>query len=162
MDETKPSPPTPIEENGGLSTGAKIGITVGVIIAIVILLVVFSVLMNNPLTTETLRDVAIIVLALQTQVILVLLGILIYQLTVLTKMLRDDVKPMIESTQDTLNTVRGTATFVSERVTKPAISASSYVTGISRSLATLFAMRPRQRPGTSTPSPGNEPVLPPE
>ena len=73
-----------------------------------------------------------------------------------------DVKPMIESTQDTLNTVRGTATFVSERVTKPAISASSYITGISRSVGTLFAMRPRQGSGTPASPPSDEPIMPPE
>ena len=107
-------------------------------------MVVLAFMLNNPATTESLRDVAIIVLALQTQVILIMLGILIYQLVVLIQMLRDHVKPMMESTQETLNTVKGTATFVSERVTKPAISATSYVSGISRSLGVMFSLRPRR------------------
>jgi hypothetical protein len=69
-------------------------------------------------------------------------------------MLRDDLKPMIESTQETLNTVKGTATFVSQRVTKPAIKASGYVSGISRSIGVLVAMLPRRR--GSNPGPASD------
>jgi len=146
MAENAPSPPTPSQDNGPqLSTGAKVGIGIGIVLAFVVLVVVMAIMLNNPTTTETLRDVAIIVLALQSQFILIMLGILIYQLVVLIQMLRDDVKPMMESTQETLNTVKGTATFVSERVTKPAISASSYFAGIGRSLSVVFALRPRRR-----------------
>jgi hypothetical protein len=149
MDENTPRPPDPVQDNGPqLSTGAKIGIGIGVVLAFIIVL-------NNPATTESLRDIAIIVLALQTQVILIMLGILIYQLVVLIQMLRDDVKPMMESTQETLNTVKGTAVFVSERVTKPAISASSYFTGIGRSLGVLFSLRPRRRSSRSGPNETN-------
>ena len=150
MEENGPSPPNPSQDNGPtLSTGAKVGIGIGIVVAFVVLMVIMAFMLNNPTTTETLRDVAIIVLALQTQVILIMLGILIYQLVVLIQMLRDDVKPMLESTQETLNTVKGTTTFVSERVAKPAISASSYITGIGRSLGVVFSFRPRRR---STPS----------
>jgi hypothetical protein len=156
MDENTPRPPDPVQDNGPqLSTGAKIGIGIGVVLAFIIVLVVLAFMLNNPATTESLRDIAIIVLALQTQVILIMLGILIYQLVVLIQMLRDDVKPMMESTQETLNTVKGTAVFVSERVTKPAISASSYFTGIGRSLGVLFSLRPRRRSSRSGPNETN-------
>jgi hypothetical protein len=111
-------------------------------------------MLNNPVTTETLRDVAIIVLAFQSQVVLLLLAILIYQLVVLIRLLRDDVRPMMKSTQETLNTVQGTATFVSERVTKPAIQATSYISGITRSAGVLFAFRPRR--GQSSPTPNSD------
>lgn len=149
MDNEEPKeiqriPPFDEADDGlGLSTGAKIGIGIGVAVSIVVLLLVLGFLLNNPTKTETLRDVAIIVLAFQSQVVLFLLAVLIYQLVVLIRLLRDDVRPMLSSTQETLNTVRGTATFVSERVTKPAIQTASYVSGISRSIAVLFALRPR-------------------
>jgi hypothetical protein len=147
--ENATSPP-PIEVTGEgiqLSTGAKIGIALGVIAAIIVSILIFGFLVSNPSTTETLRDIAIIALAFESLVILTLLAVLIYQLIILIAMLRDDVKPMLESTQETLNTLRGTATFVSERVTKPAIQASGYISGISRSMSVLFALRPRRRSG---------------
>ena len=137
----------------GLSTGAKVGIAVGalVLLAVIVLAIIF--LLKNPSTTETIRDLFIIVLALESLVIGTLLVVLVYQLIVLTSMLRDDIKPMIESTQETLNTVKGTASFVSERVTKPAIAASSYASGIGRSINVLFQMLPRRRRSTSGPQP---------
>jgi hypothetical protein len=162
MDEIGSSPPSSDQDGDlGLSTGAKVGIVIGIIAGVVILTLILGFMLGNPATTETLRDVAIIVLALQSQIILILLAILIYQLVVLIRMLRDDVKPMIESTQETLNTVRGTTTFVSDRVAKPAIAASSYLRGIGRSIAVLFALRPGRRPRTPEPPSSDEPTSEP-
>ena len=124
------------------------GIVLG--LAVIILVVIF--LLDNPGTTATVRDLFIIVLAFESLVIGTLLVILIYQLITLTRMLRDDLKPMIESTQETLNTVKGTATFVSQRVTRPAIKASGYVSGIGRSIGVVVDMLPRRRGSGSGPA----------
>jgi len=156
MDEVKEtqshSTPKLDDDEKGLSTGARVGIGVGIVVGIAVLVLVLIFLLNHPGTTETIRDLFIITLALESLVIGTLLVILIYQLIVLIRMLRDDLKPMIESTQETLNTVKGTATFVSERVTKPAIAASGYAAGISRSIGVLIAMLPRRRRSTPAPS----------
>jgi hypothetical protein len=152
--KTDQSVPPTTQDNPrpGLSTGAKIGIGVGIVVVIVVLLLVLGFMLNHPVTASTLRDIAIIVLAFQSQVVLILMAILIYQLVVLIRLLRDDVRPMLDSTQETLNTVRGTVTFVSERVTKPAIQASSYINGIGRSIGVALALRPRRRGTPSAPS----------
>ena len=57
------------------------------------------------------RDLSIIILALESLVVGVLLSILIVQVTRLIRMLRDEVMPILYSTQETLGTVRGTTTF---------------------------------------------------
>lgn len=146
MEETHSPPLFDANDSpNGLSTPAKIGIGLGILVGVVVLILVTIFLLNNPSTTETIRDLFIIVLALETLVIGTLLVILIYQLIALVRLLRDDLTPMLDSTQQTLNTVRGTATFVSERVTKPAITASSYAAGIGRSVRVLLRMLPRRR-----------------
>ena len=139
---------TPLElgdESSGMSTGAKIGIGLGIAVGVILFVLILVFLLNNPGTTETIRDLFIIVLALETFIIGTLIVILVYQLIALIRMLRDDLKPMIASTQETVNTVKGTATFVSEQVTKPAIAASSYATGIARSIRVMTQMLPRRR-----------------
>lgn len=160
MEEIKETPgPAPLEQgddNNGLSTQAKVGIGVGILVGGALLILALIFLLRNPETTQTVRDLFIIVLALESLVIGTLLVILIYQLIVLIRMLRDDLKPMIESTQETLNTVRGTATFVSQRVTKPAIAATGYASGIARSISVLIQMLPRRRRSTPAPSSGEE------
>jgi hypothetical protein len=155
MEETQHPTSQEQEDNQkGLSTAAKIGIGVGILVGVAVLVLALIFLLSNPETTETVRDLFIIVLALESLVIGTLLVILVYQLIVLIRMLRDDLKPMIDSTQETLNTVKGTATFVSQRVTKPAITASGYISGIGRSIHILAAMLPRRR--RSAPAPASD------
>ena len=62
----------------------------------------------------TIRDIAIIIIALQSIVIGGLLGLLVWQIWRLVKTLQADIKPIIQDAQATVNTVRGTATFVSD------------------------------------------------
>jgi len=50
------------------------------------------------------RDVAIIVLAVESIIVGILLGILTIQVYKLVKLLREEVKPMLEATQETVGT----------------------------------------------------------
>ena len=153
MEENKNS--QSFEQNGDnddeLSTLAKVGIGIGVVLGIAVLILVIVLLLDHPAATETIRDLFIIVLALESLVIGTLLVILVYQLIVLVRMLRDDIKPMIDSTQETVNTAKGTATFVSQQVTRPAIAALSYSSGIMRAIRVLIQLLPRRRRATSEP-----------
>src|SRR6266487_1725141 len=58
-----------------------------------------------------LRDFFIIVLALQGILISVALVVLILQLTALINLLRNEIKPIVDETRQTMTTVRGTAQF---------------------------------------------------
>ena len=84
------------------------------------------------------RDLSIIILALESLVVGVLLSVLIVQVTRLIRMLRDEVMPILYSTQETLGTVRGTATFVSDRVVQPVVKMSSYTAGVRQAVSVLF------------------------
>jgi hypothetical protein len=97
--------------------------------------------------SATVRDIAIIIIAIQTLVIGVLLGVLVWQLWRLAKMIQTEIKPIIADTQETLNTVRGTATFVSETVVNPVVKTSSTLMRYRRTLQSLTAeLRPRRAP----------------
>ena len=84
------------------------------------------------------RDLSIIFLALESIVVGVLLGVLIVQVTKLIRMLRDEVMPILYSTQETLNTMRGTTTFISDRVVQPVVKVSSYTAGMRQAISVLF------------------------
>jgi hypothetical protein len=87
--------------------------------------------------TATIRDVAIIVLAVESIVIGILLAFLSLQIYLLVRLIRDEIKPMLDSTNETVNTMRGTTVFVSETVVSPVIKGLSYLSalqGIARSL----------------------------
>lgn len=91
----------------------------------------------------TARDIAIIVLALESIVIGVLLAVLVIQVIRLVKLLREEVLPILNSTQETVSTVRGTASFVSDHVVQPVVKVSSYAAGARQAVSTLLGRRGR-------------------
>ncbi len=99
------------------------------------------------------RDIAIIIIAVQSIVIGILIAVLIWQIWRLVKILETEVKPIIEDTQATVNTVRGTANFVSDTVVQPVIRTNRAVarwTGVARAfrrdLGELVPKRRRAKP----------------
>ena len=71
----------------------------------------------------TIRDIAIILIAVETIIINALLVILVWQIWRLVKMFQNEIKPIIDDAQETVGTVRGTATFVSQNVVDPVAKA---------------------------------------
>ncbi len=104
----------------------------------------------------TIRDIAIIIIAIQSIVIGVLLGLLVWQVWRLVKMLQNEVQPIIKDAQETVNTVRGTTAFVSDNVVNPVVKTSSTLVGVRRTVSSLTAdLRPKRKPkvnGTSAPN----------
>lgn len=90
---------------------------------------------------ETARDISIIVLAVVSIVVGVLLIFLIVQLQRLIKMLGKEVKPVIDSTNETVSTVRGTTTFLSEHLVSPIIEVAGYAAGVKRVAQVLTGWR---------------------
>jgi hypothetical protein len=89
----------------------------------------------------TARDIAIIVLALESIVIGVLMAILVIQVMRLVRMLREEVMPILRSTQDTVSTVRGTADFMSDHLVQPVVKASSFAAGARQAVSVLFGRK---------------------
>jgi hypothetical protein len=103
--------------------------------------------------SATIRDIAIIIIALQSIIIGVLLGVLIWQIWRLVKIVQTELKPIIDDTQATVNTVRGTTEFVSHNVVDPVIRSTATVAKW-RTTAALLAggigVGRKQRRSTST------------
>lgn len=84
------------------------------------------------------RDIAIIILAVESIVIGILLAVLVIQVIRLVKLLREEVMPILNSTQETVSTVRGTASFVSDHLVQPVVKVSSFTAGARQAVNTLF------------------------
>ena len=92
-------------------------------------------------TLAAARDVSIILVAIESLVIGVLLSVLVIQLARLSKLLREELLPILVATQDTVGTVRGTTTFVGDRVVQPVVTVSSYAAGVRGALGALVGVR---------------------
>ncbi|MBL8046394.1 MAG: hypothetical protein JNL09_07635, partial [Anaerolineales bacterium] len=120
--DSLPTRSTPSPEPDSLTPRQRAYLIGGVIFAILIFvgLIAFAVfLVNNPAQASVWRDVFIIFMALEMILIGGALVVLMIQLAALTNLLKNEVKPILEATQETVNTVRGTTIFVSENLTEP-------------------------------------------
>lgn len=115
-----------------------IGIIVALVLAVLFILGVVWVARTYPATVEALRDVMIIALALVSCIFGITLMLLFVMVVRLLNMLEFEIKPILEKTNETLGTVRGTTTFVSQNVVQPVTRASSYVAGFRKGIAVLF------------------------
>jgi hypothetical protein len=98
------------------------------------------------MVAATIRDIAIIVIAVQSIVIGILLGVLIWQVWRLIAMVQTEIKPILTDARETVNTVRGTTTFVSDTVVEPVVKTSSAIIGIRRTVQSLTAdLKPKRR-----------------
>jgi sorbitol-specific phosphotransferase system component IIBC len=82
--------------------------------------------------TARIRDVFIIFMALESIIIGAALVILIVQLATLINLLQNEIKPILNSTNETVNTVRGTVTFLSDNLAEPVIKLNEYLAVIKR------------------------------
>lgn len=152
MEENRPVPALPPvtvqETEGEAATGQGGKPPIGLIIAavvILLLLIAAAVLLlrSDNDTTGRVRDVFIIFMALESLVIGVALIVLIVQLATLINLLQNELKPIIQSTNETVNTLKGTVSFLSENLTEPVIKLNTYLAG----LKTFFDL---MRPGGRT------------
>jgi ABC-type dipeptide/oligopeptide/nickel transport system permease component len=90
---------------------------------------------NTP--TDKIRDIFIIFMALESLLIGVALIVLIVQFASLINLLQNEVRPILDATNETVNHLRGTAEFLGENVVEPVIKLNGYLAGMQRMLELL-------------------------
>jgi len=111
-----------------------IGVTVGAVVLLVLLGVAIFFLLQPATPTDRIRDVFIIVVALESLVIGVAMIVLIVQLASLINLLQNEIRPILNATTETVNNLRGTAEFLGENVVEPVIKLNGYLAGLYRML----------------------------
>ena len=146
--------PTSTRNNGGAPTwqptanqvstredrGATRFLIIGVVVALVVLALIIGAviyLIQPTSPTERIRDIFIIFMALISMLLGVALVILIVQIASLINLLQNEIKPILESTNETANTLRGTTQFLSDHLTEPVIKLGQ----ATAALRTLFGFQ---------------------
>lgn len=128
-------PVTPVaagaEKPQGISRG-KIILIVAVAVLLIAGVITALVLLysQGADVTGRVRDIFIIFMALESLIIGVALIILIVQLALLTNLLQHEIKPIIDSTNETVSTIRGTAAFLSDNLAEPVIKLNGYLASL--------------------------------
>ena len=92
----------------------------------------------------TVRDIAIILLAIESMITGIVIIVLTWQVYRLTKTIRDELTPLIRDVDETVRMVKGTTSFVSDKVVTPAIKVSKTVTFVRKAVQTAAEFRPRR------------------
>jgi len=103
----------------------------GLVFLALVVLAVFGLLQSGEQTAK-IRDIFIIFMAFESLVIGAALVILVIQVASLIDLLQNEVKPILDATNETVNTLRGTTTFLSENLVEPVIKLNSTLAGLRR------------------------------
>lgn len=133
-----------IEPEGNSTGSSKLWL---IIVAAVILLgliatAIFFLAKADLNTTSRVRDIFIIFMAFESIVIGVALVILVIQVATLINLLQNEVKPILKTTKETVDTLKGTTEFLSSNMVEPVIKLNGYLAGL-KQLFDLFKLRRR-------------------
>lgn len=122
-----------------------VAVSVTVIVLLLAFLITAIYFLMRPETSAEfvgrVRDVFIIVVALETLLIGAALVVLLIQLANLINLLQNEVRPIIHAANETVNALRGTAEFLGESVVEPVIKLNSYLASIQRVLELMGLKR---------------------
>ena len=108
---------------------------VAIIFVVIILVgIIASIYFLVQPTTDTakIRDVFIIFMAIESLLIGFALVILMIQLARLINLMQNEIKPILNSTQDTLGHLRGTTVFLSNNLVEPVLKLNEYLAGFTQ------------------------------
>lgn len=116
-------------------------IIAGLVVVLIIILVglgfAIYALATHPDTAVVVRDIFIIFMALESLVLGLVLTILVVQIARLTNLLQNEIKPILESTNETVDTLRGTTIFLSENLVQPVMKLNEYLAALQKMAALI-------------------------
>jgi len=120
----------------------QIGMAIGATLIFLLLIAFFVFLFVAPAeTTARVRDIFIIVMAFESLLIGMVLVVLIVQIAKLTNLLQHEIKPILDSTNETVSTLRGTTQFLSDNLVEPVIKLNEYAAALRQLLTVLGLLR---------------------
>ena len=122
----------PQKTEDALENRNKVGLIIGAVVVLGLLITGLVLLLQPGTDTARVRDIFIIFMALEFLLIGIVMIILIIQLARLTLLLQNEIKPILDSTSETANTLKGTTQFLSEHLVEPVLKMNQYLAGLSR------------------------------
>jgi membrane-anchored glycerophosphoryl diester phosphodiesterase (GDPDase) len=112
-------------------------IGIGIAVIVVLILLGFAGMIAAGVIDEV-RDIVIILLATESLVIGGVTLFLLYQMLMLITLLREELIPLIQSAQETVNSARGTTVYVSRKIIVPSAKAASTAARLQAMARVLF------------------------
>ena len=124
----------PSEKSESRRTLVIVAAIVLAVLALVIVVGAMLWLVGNPAKAEAFRDAVIILIALETIITGIVVIVLVVQVARLTALLQNEVRPLLEASNETLRTVQGTTTFLSDNMVRPVVRLSGAAAALRRAI----------------------------
>ena len=124
--------------------GSGIFILLGVLILVAVAAIVYLMVISSVETSELVKNISIVLLVFSSVIGTVSLVILIIQLAKLTNLVKNEAKPIMTTTRETVNHVKGTASFISDKMVTPVISTNAKIAGINRVVSILIPKKKKK------------------
>jgi Na+-transporting NADH:ubiquinone oxidoreductase subunit NqrC len=137
---------SPVETVAAGNKIPTIWIILGVVFFLLLvagIIVAVTVMVKNPAQTETFRDIMIIFMAFESLIIGLALIIMLVQLARLTNLLQYEIRPILEATNETVSSLRGTSKFLSDNLVAPVVKANSSFAALRRAIELFDFRRPK-------------------
>ncbi|GAB4468761.1 MAG: hypothetical protein Kow0088_00120 [Anaerolineales bacterium] len=129
---------TPLTKNTSSETSEqrKVVLIVAIVGVLIVAALTFATywMLSNAEKTPVIRDIFIIFMGFEFLLLGIALIILILQLARLINLIQNEIKPILDSTNETVNTLKGTTTFLSDNLVQPVMKLNEYFAGIQRLL----------------------------
>jgi uncharacterized membrane protein len=124
--------------------GSGIFILLGILILVAVAAIVYLMVISSVETSELVKNISIVLLVFSSVIGTVSLVILIVQLSKLTNLVKNEAKPIMTTTRETVNHVKGTASFISDKMVTPVISTNAKIAGINRVVSILIPKKKKK------------------
>ena len=128
-----------------------LAVIAGVVILAMIIGGIVFLMLTDIKTVGRVRDIFIVFMALESLVIGLALVILMVQLARLINLLQNEIKPIMDSTNETVSHLRGTTAFLSDNLVQPVIKLNEYLAGFAQLLQVIGLAK---KPSKSKPPKG--------
>ncbi len=88
-------------------------------------------------TISRIRDISIVLFVFESIIICLFLVILIIQFSILINLIQNEVKPILKTTKDTVNHIKGTVEFLGDNMVEPVIQTNSKIAGFTKIISNL-------------------------
>jgi hypothetical protein len=118
-----------------------VGLAVVVILVLTGLTTYYLGFVADPGQVTRIRDIFIIFMSLVSLLTGLALVVLLVQVTRLINLLQNEIKPILDSTNETVSMLRGTTAFLSNNLVGPVIKLNEYLAGFAQLLQVIGLMR---------------------
>jgi hypothetical protein len=115
----------------------RLGLLFGMILILAVFVGVVYFLLQETTPTSTIRDILIIFMAFELSILGFAMILLIIQIARLINLFQNEIKPLLETANETMGTLRGTVAFLGDTFVQPVIKVNSYLAGFRRILDLL-------------------------